>query len=86
MENKIGEIVTLPPHDTEARVVAVSNVRCEGCYYQDQEYLCLKYRCDGVLGECWLERRKDQKNIITNHYQKNRNEKDRYQNHQQVRI
>ena len=66
MEHKIGEIVALPPHDTEARVVAVSNVSCEGCYYQDQEYLCLKYRCDGVLGECWWERRKDHKNIIYN--------------------
>ena len=66
MEHKIGEIVALPPHDTEARVVAVSNVSCEGCYYQDQEYLCLKYRCDGVLGECCLMRRKDHKNIIYN--------------------
>lgn len=40
MENKIGEIVALPPYDTEARVVEVSNVSCEGCYYHDQEYLC----------------------------------------------
>ena len=64
MEYKIGEIVTLPPHDTEARVVEVSYVSCEGCYYQDREYLCTGYRCDGVLGECCLMRRKDHKNII----------------------
>lgn len=64
MEHKIGEIVTLPPYDIKARVVKVSYVSCEGCYYQGQEYLCTGYRCDGVLGECWWERRKDQKNII----------------------
>lgn len=64
MENKIGEIVTLPPYDTEARVEEVSYVSCEECYYQDQEYLCTGYRCDGVLGECCLMRRKDHKNII----------------------
>ena len=64
MEHKIGEIVALPPHDTEAMVVAVSNVSCEGCYYQGQEYLCLKYRCDGVLGDCYYISRKDHKNII----------------------
>ena len=66
MEDKIGEIVTLKPYNIKARVVEVSKVSCEGCYYQDQEYLCLKYRCDGVLGECWWERRKDHKNIIYN--------------------
>ena len=64
MEHKIDDIVALPPYDTKARVVAVSNVSCEGCYYHDQEYLCTGYRCDGVLGECWWERRKDHKNII----------------------
>lgn len=64
IENKIGEIVALPPYDTEARVEEVSNVSCEGCYYQDQLYLCTQYRCDRVLGECCLKRRKDRKNII----------------------
>ena len=64
MEDKIGEIVTLLPYDTKARVVEVSNVSCEGCYYQDQLYLCTQYRCDRVLGECCLKRRKDRKNII----------------------
>ena len=34
MENKIGEIVTLPPYDTEARVVEVKEEDCDGCYYQ----------------------------------------------------
>ena len=29
MENKIGEIVTLPPYDTKAEVVEVSNDGCE---------------------------------------------------------
>ena len=64
MEDKIGEIVTLPPLGRKARVVEVSYVSCEGCYYQDQEYLCTGYRYDGVLGECCLMRRKDRKNII----------------------
>ena len=64
MENKIGEIVTLPPYDIEARVEEVSYVSCEECYYQDQEYLCTWYRCDGVLGECCSVRRKDHKHII----------------------
>lgn len=64
MEDKIGEIVALPPADIEARVVEVSYVSCEGCYYQGYEYLCTVYRCDGVLGECCLMRRKDHKNII----------------------
>lgn len=64
IENKIGEIVALPPYNIKARVVEVSNVSCEECYYQDQEYLCTGYRCDGVLGECCLMRRKDHKNII----------------------
>ena len=64
MENKIGEIVTLPPYDIKARVVEVSKVSGEGCYYHDQLYLCTQYRCDRVLGECCLKRRKDRKNII----------------------
>lgn len=64
MENKIGEIVTLPPYDTEARVVEVSYVSCEGCYYQDREYLCMEYQDIEVLGECSLKKRKDCKNII----------------------
>ena len=52
MEDKIGDIVTLLPYNIKARVVEVSNVSCEGCYYQDQLYLCTQYRCDRVLGEC----------------------------------
>ena len=64
MEHKIDDIVALPPFGIKARVVEVSNVSCEGCYYQDQLYLCTQYRCDRVLGECCLKRRKDRKNII----------------------
>ena len=64
MEHKIDDIVALPPFGIKARVVEVSNVSCEGCYYHDQLYLCTQYRCDRVLGECCLKRRKDRKNII----------------------
>ena len=44
MEDKIGEIVTLLPYNIKARVVEVSNVSCEECYYQDQLYLCTQYK------------------------------------------
>lgn len=64
MEDKIGEIVALPPFGIKARAVEAPTYGCEGCYYQGHEYLCTGYRCDGVLGECWWERRKDHKNII----------------------
>ena len=64
MENKIGEIVTLPPADIEARVVEVSSYECEGCYYKDQGNLCMEYQDIEVLGECSLKKRKDCKNII----------------------
>ena len=49
MEDKIGEIVTLPPYDTEVRAVEVSNVSCEGCYYN---YLCENDISNGALGFC----------------------------------
>lgn len=52
MEYKIGEIVTLPPYDTKAEVVEVSNDGCEGCYYSNKTSLCYEYMNNGVLGEC----------------------------------
>ena len=33
MEDKIGEIVTLPPHNIKTRVVEVEDSGCRGCYY-----------------------------------------------------
>ena len=62
MENKIGEIVTLPPADIEARVVEDNS--CDGCYYKDYRNLCVDYQDIGMLGECSWRRRKDRKNII----------------------
>lgn len=62
MENKIGEIVTLPPYDIKARVVEDNS--CDGCYYKDYRDLCVGYQDIGVLGECSCRRRKDRKNII----------------------
>ena len=50
MEYKIGEIVTLPPYDTKAEVVEVSNDGCEGCYYSNKTSLCYEYMNNGVLG------------------------------------
>ena len=47
MEDKIGEIVTLLPYDTKARVVEVQSDSCEGCYYN---YLCENYISNGALG------------------------------------
>ena len=64
MENKIGEIVTLPPYDIEARVVEVKEEDCDGCYYQHKGWLCGRYLDNGVLGYCSYGRRKDYKNII----------------------
>ena len=49
MEDKIGEIVTLLPYDTEARVVELPADGCEGCYYN---YLCENYISNGALGFC----------------------------------
>ena len=49
MENKIGEIVTLLPYDTEAKVVKAPTDGCEGCYYN---YLCENYISNGALGFC----------------------------------
>ena len=63
MENKIGEIVTLPPHNIEAKVVEVPNHQCNGCYFNNNA-LCIKYRDNGLLGECSSNDRKDRKNII----------------------
>lgn len=62
MENKIGEIVALPPYDIEERVVEDNS--CDGCYYKNYINLCVEYQDIGVLGECSWRRRKDCKNII----------------------
>ena len=64
MENKIGEIVTLPPYDIEAKVVEAPYSKCNGCYFNDRLSLCVEYRGNGLLGECGSSRRKDRKNII----------------------
>ena len=64
MEYKIGEIVTLPPYNIEAKVVEVPYSECNGCYFNDRLSLCIEYRYNGLLGECGLSRRKDRKNII----------------------
>ena len=64
MEYKIGEVVTLPPYDTKAEVVEVSNDGCEGCYYSNKTSLCYEYMNNGVLGECWKRNRSDKKTII----------------------
>ena len=49
MEDKIGEIVTLPPFGIKARVVEAQSDSCEGCYYS---YLCENYISNGALGFC----------------------------------
>lgn len=66
MENKIGEIVTLPPYDIKARVEEAPTDECEGCYYNGQTSLCEEYKYHGVrvLGYCFWMNRKDHKNII----------------------
>ena len=64
MENKIGEIITLPPYDIEAKVVEVPYSKCNGCYFNNRLSLCIEYRDNGLLGECGSSRRKDRKNII----------------------
>ena len=73
MENKIGEIVTLPFCDTKVRVEEsprYSNPlnllisRCKGCYYENQEDVCEDYQDYGALGECYHICREDQKDII----------------------
>ena len=42
MENKIGEIVTLPFCDTKVKVEESFNRynKCEGCYYENQINSC----------------------------------------------
>ena len=37
MEDKIGEIVTLPPHNIKARVVEVEDSGCRGCCNMDRK-------------------------------------------------
>lgn len=64
MENKIGEIVTLPPYDIKARVVEVHTDDCNGCYYHYKGWLCGRYRDNGVLGCCSCMSRGDHKSII----------------------
>ena len=64
MEYKIDEIVTLPPYDIKARVVAVKKEDCSGCYYHYREYACVRYMDDGSLGRCSCISRGDHKSII----------------------
>ena len=73
MENKIGEIVTLPFCDIKARVEESPRYRnplnllisrCEGCYYENQEDVCEDCQDYGALGECYHICREDQKDII----------------------
>ena len=73
MENKIGEIVTLPFCDTKVRVeespryrnpLTLLISRCEGCYYENQEDVCEDCQDYGALGECYHMCREDQKDII----------------------
>ena len=73
MENKIGEIVTLPFCDTKVRIEEsprYSNPlnllisRCKGCYYENQEDVCEDCQDYGTLGECYHMCREDQKDII----------------------
>lgn len=64
MEDKIGEIVTLPPYDIKARVMeAEDKISRIGCHYEEIG-LCREYRNNGVLGECSDDCREDHKNII----------------------
>ena len=63
MENKIGEIVTLPFCDTKARIEE-SFYKCEGCYYENHINICEDYQNYGVLGECFGICREDHKDII----------------------
>lgn len=63
MENKIGEIVTLPPYDIKARVVEADDFSCKGCYYYPR-ITCLIYQDKGILGDCSSMYRKDCRNII----------------------
>ena len=73
MENKIGEIVTLPFCDTKVRVEESPRYRnplnllisrCKGCYYENQEDVCKDCQDYGALGECYHMCREDQKDII----------------------
>ena len=64
MEDKIGEIVTLPPFGIKARVEEGNPTDCNGCYYQHNICLCDYYYMNGKIGDCMDYRRKDHKNII----------------------
>ena len=66
MDNKIGEIVTLPFCDTKARVEESPRYGdpCKGCYYEDQIHVCEDYQNYGALGECCHIGREDEKDII----------------------
>ena len=73
MENKIGEIVTLPFCDTKVRIEESPRYsdplnllisRCKGCYYENQEDVCEDCQDYGALGECYHMCREDQKDII----------------------
>lgn len=73
MENKIGEIVTLPFCDTKVRIEESPRYRnplnllisrCQGCYYENQEDVCEDYQNYAALGECYHLCREDQKDII----------------------
>ena len=55
MKDKIGEIVTLPHYDTEARGAEAPTDECEGCYYN---YLCENYISNGALGFCTCNARR----------------------------
>ena len=63
MENKIGEIVTLPFCDTKARIEE-SFYKGKGCYYENHINICEDYQNHGALGECFGICRKDHKDII----------------------
>lgn len=66
MENKIGEIVTLPFCDTKVKVEESFNRynKCKGCYYENHINICEDYQNYGALGECFGICRKDHKDII----------------------
>ena len=63
MENKIGEIITLPFCDTKVRVEE-SFYKCRGCYYENHINICEDYQNYGTLGECFGICREDHKDII----------------------
>ena len=66
MEDKIGEIVTLPFCNTKVKVVEAVNGYniCEGCYYENHISICEEYQNYGARGECFGICREDHKDII----------------------